>query len=151
MVPLSYLQMGRTEIRSIWILPFALEIVLGLASMNALRWFLRGDNHNFGETITLFSAWMATPKRPRPPLKTPNWELLQHLRQGLGWMEPQNFLQRGLVTAQCECPRWFSHTSRLCAFWVERRLYTFWANYMLPDPRILKWCYFSTYKVVGQR
>ena len=31
-------------------------------------------------------------------------------------MEPQNFLQRGLVTAQCECPRWFSHTSRLCAF-----------------------------------
>ena len=31
-------------------------------------------------------------------------------------MELQNFLQRGLVTAQCECPRWFSHTSRLCAF-----------------------------------
>ena len=116
MVPLSYLQIGRTEIRSICILPFAFEIMLGLASMNALRWFLRGDNHNFGETITLFSAWMATPKRPRPLLKTPNWELLQHLRQGLGWMEPQNFLQRGLVTAQCECPRWFSHTSRLCAF-----------------------------------
>ena len=109
MVPLSYLQIGRTEIRSIWILPFALEIVLGLASMNALRWFLRGDSHYFGETMMLFSAWMATPKRPRPLLKTPNWELLQHLRQGLGWMEPQNFLQRGLVTAQCECPRWFSH------------------------------------------
>ena len=116
MVPLSYLQIGRTKIRSIWILPFALEKVLGLASLNALRWFLCGDNHNFGETITLFSAWMATPKRPRPLLKTPNWELLQHLRQGLGWMEPQHFLQGGLVTAQCECPRWFSHTSRLCAF-----------------------------------
>ena len=116
MEPLFYLQIGRTKIRSIWILTFALEKVSGLASMNALRWFLRGDNHNFGETITLFSAWMATPKRPRPLLKTPNWELLQHLRQGLGWMEPQHFLQGGLVTAQCECPRWFSHTSRLCAF-----------------------------------
>ena len=34
----------------------ALEIVLGLASMNALRWFLRGDSHYFGETMMLFSA-----------------------------------------------------------------------------------------------
>ena len=150
MVPISYLQIGRTEIRSICILPFAFEIMVGLASMNALRWFLRGDNHNFGETITLFSAWMATPKRPRPLLKTPNWELLQHLREGLGWMEPQNFLQRGLVTAQCECPRWFSHTSRLCAFWVERRLYTFLGQLHAAWPRIL-WYYFPTYKVVGQR
>ena len=125
MVPLFYLQIGRTEIRSICILPFAFEIMLGLASMNALRWFLRGDNHNFGETITLFSAWMATPKRPRPLLKTPHWELLQHLWQGLGWMEPQHFLQGGLVTAQCECPRWFSHTSRLCALGRKKTLHFF--------------------------
>ena len=34
--------------------PFALEIVLGLASINALRWFLRGDNHYFGKTMMLF-------------------------------------------------------------------------------------------------
>ena len=118
MVPLFDLQIGSTKIRSFWILPFALEIVSGLASMNTLSWFLYRDrdSHYFGETMMLFSALMATTKRPRPPLKTPNWELLQRLRQGLGWMEPQNFLQRGLVTAQCECPRWFSHTSRLCAF-----------------------------------
>ena len=56
MVPLSYLQIGRTEIRSIWILPFAFEIVLGLASMNALRWFLRGDSHYFwGKNDVVFS------------------------------------------------------------------------------------------------
>ena len=111
MVPLFDLQIGSTKIRSFWILPFALEIVSGLASMNTLSWFLYRDrdSHYFGETMMLFSALMATTKRPRPPLKTPNWELLQRLRQGLGWMEPQNFLQRGLVTAQCECPRWFSH------------------------------------------
>ena len=149
MVPLFYQQIGRTEIRSIWILHFELEIVLGLASMNALRWFLRGDNHNFGETITLFSAWMATPKRPRPLLKTPNWELLQHLRQGLGWMDPQNFLIRGRHSSMWMSQVVFTHLKTWRFLGRTKTLQFFWANYMLPDPRILKWYYFPTYKVVG--
>ena len=42
MVPLFYLQIGRTKIRSIWILPFALEVLSDRAHNNIHRCTTKG-------------------------------------------------------------------------------------------------------------
>ena len=95
MVPLFYLQIGRTEIRSIWILPFALEKVLELASMNALRWFLHGDSHYFGERMMLFSAWMATPQETKAAVEDPKLRTSSASSTGPGMNgTPKNFTKR---------------------------------------------------------